>query len=416
MEQQELIAQLETVGHDKDRAAELVRRLAEPGAAAAPGLAAALGSVKRDTMWRLIEALRQIGPPAFDAVVARYTRAERPPDWSQLRFALHRFDERCLPQYTAALDHPWPEIRRHALIGLQNLGPRASSAVRAVLPLLAHKNSYMRYSAGQTLLKIGQDAAPELRAVRRDGPPALRRPALRALALVGGEAALEERDLRVLERLVRMKVADDVPSSLGAHRWLAVPGDAYERLFDIIGLHDRRPCTLAMGRSAMADDMAVVRDAEGKEQVVYRVFVTPELDGWRLVYADTPLGDMDWDIEELLDELSAACGEAQFFYEDGHSGTMVWAVSEDGVPRRAYWRHSDPEWQGEPLAWEEGVDADAEDLDGQPSDEDSVSRAAPELSLDPELVGDRTRMRGHGWLAVTSPDVGHGPFTGILEI
>ncbi|MBO8190541.1 hypothetical protein ITI46_02265 [Streptomyces oryzae] len=41
----------------------------------------------RQTMWRLIEALRQIGLPAFDAVVARRTRAERVPDWSQLRCA-----------------------------------------------------------------------------------------------------------------------------------------------------------------------------------------------------------------------------------------------------------------------------------------------------------------------------------------
>ncbi|QNE76744.1 hypothetical protein F0344_20845 [Streptomyces finlayi] len=50
------------------------------------------------------------------------------------------------------------------------------------------------------------------------------------------------------------------------------------------------------------------------------------------------------------------------------------------------------------------------------SQECDVEGAAPALSLFPGDVGEETRVRGHGWLAVTRPGIGHGPFTGALRI
>lgn len=38
------------------------------------------------------------------------------------------------------------------------------------------------------------------------------------------------------------------------------------------------------------------------------------------------------------------------------------------------------------------------------------------MSVDPETIDESTPMRGHGWLAVTAPGVGNGPFRGALEI
>ncbi|MFI6650451.1 HEAT repeat domain-containing protein [Streptomyces sp. NPDC050529] len=417
MDQDELIAELERAGQDKELTARVVRLLAEPGAAAAPGLVAALGTVSRQAMWGLRDALRLIGPAAFDAAVAARARAEKVPDWWELGHVLRGFDERCFPQYVVALSHPMKEIRQQALWGLQNLGESATAAVVDVIPFLDDADRYTRYQAEKAIRAIGRQAGPMLRGIRREGPAHLRGNALNALALIGGEAEIDERDRRALERLVRIKTTQDVPESLPEHRWLAVPGATYEGLFTAIGLHDRRPCTISMGLAAMEDDVALVAGSDGKKRPVYRVFVTPELDGWRLVYADTPLGEMHWDFDDLLHRISAACGQAQYFFQDDHSDSMVWALAVDGEVRRRYWRYEEPEWQGEPLAWEEPLGADP-DFDPEPNatQASSVDCAARRLSLDPTGVGEHTAMRGHGWLAVTEEGVGHGPFTGALRI
>ncbi|MFJ2090979.1 HEAT repeat domain-containing protein [Streptomyces sp. NPDC087901] len=421
MDQGELIAELERAGRDKELTARAVRRLAEPGAAAAPGLVAALGTVSRQAMWGLRDSLRLIGPAAFDAAVAARARAEKVPDWWELGHVLRGFDERCFPQYVAALSHPMKEIRRQALWGLQNLGDSATAAVVDVIPFLDDADRYTRYQAEKTIRAIGRQSGPVLRGIRREGPAYLRRHALSALSLIGGEAEIDERDRRALERLVRIKVAEDIPESLPEHRWLAVPGATYEGLFAAVGLHDRRPCTVSMGQAAMEDDVALVAGPDGVERAVYRVFVTPELDGWRLVYADTPLGEMHWDVDDLLRRISAACGQAQYFFQDDHSDSMVWALAVDGEVRRSYWRYGEPEWRGVPLDWEQPLGADPDfdpDDDHEPNatQASSVDSAARELSLDPTGVGEQTPMRGHGWLAVTEEGVGHGPFTGALRI
>ncbi len=372
-------------------------------------------------MWGLRDALRLIGPAAFDAAVAARARAEKVPDWWELGHVLRGFDERCFPQYVAALSHPMKEIRQQALWGLQNLGESAASAVVDVIPFLDDADRYTRYQAEKTIRAIGGQAGPVLRGIRREGPAHLRRHALNALALIGGEAEIDERDRRALERLVRIKTAQDIPESLPEHRWLAVPGETYEGLFAAMGLHDRRPCTISMGLAAMEDDVALVAGPDGTKRPVYRVFVTPELDGWRLVYADTPLWEMHWDVDGLLGRVSAACGQAQFFFQDDHSDSMVWALAVDGVVRRRYWRYGEPEWLGEPLDWEDPLGADPDfdpDDDHEPNatQASSVDRAARKLSLDPTGVGEHTPTRGHGWLAVTEEGVGHGPFTGALRI
>ncbi|MEV0747669.1 hypothetical protein OG345_17805 [Streptomyces sp. NBC_01220] len=42
--------------------------------------------------------------------------------------------------------------------------------------------------------------------------------------------------------------------------------------------------------------------------------------------------------------------------------------------------------------------------------------AAQSLSVEPTEVGSTTTLRGHGWLAITRPGVGHGAFTGVVRI
>lgn len=421
MDQAALIAELEQAGRDAEATADIVRRLAEPGADAAPGLVAALGTVSRSAMWSLRDALHLIGPAGFDAAVESRARAEEVPDWWELGHVLRGFDERCIPQYTAALSHPMNEIRRQVLWGLQNLGEAAAGTLTDVIPFLNDRDSYMRHQAEKTVRAIGANAGPALRGIRRDGPVHLRRHALTALALVGGTDRFDRRDRQALERLARIKADQDTPESLPDHCWLAVPGAQYEGLFDAMGLHDRVPSTISMGLSALENDTTVVTDPDGTKHTAFRVFVTPELDGWRLIYADTPLGEMTWDVDDLLDRLSAVCGQAQFFCQDVHSDSMIWSVAVDGAPRRRYWRYEVPEWRGEPMDWEGPLTADPaydpEDAyEPNATLESDVNSAAHSLSVDPTEVGSTTTLRGHGWLAITRPGVGHGAFTGVVRI
>lgn len=421
MDQDALIAELQRATKDREPVDAIVRRLAEPGADAAPGLVAAVGTVSPSALWGLRDALRLIGPPAFDVAVAARTRADEVPDWWELGHVLRGFDERCVPQYRAALTHPVKDVRHQALGGLANLGEAAAVALTDVIPFLDAPDSSTRYTAAQTVRAIGEGSGPVLAGIRRNGPARLRRHALTALAVIGEADLLDERDRRALQRLIRVKAAQDIPEALPDHQWIAVPGATYEGLFEAIGLHDRIPCTLSMGLSAAENDSVDFTDPDGTRHTAYRVFVTPELDGWRLVYANTPLSPAVWKYTDVIERISAACGQAQFFAQDEHSDSMIWAVALDGVLRRRYWRNESPEWVGEPMDWETPLTDDpdydpAEEYAPNATTETDTNGAAWALSLVPEDIDDDTTLRGHGWLAISRAGVGHTAFAGALRI
>ncbi|MFD0526866.1 hypothetical protein ACFQ1I_05680 [Kitasatospora arboriphila] len=175
----------------------------------------------------------------------------------------------------ARLEDPSPEVRDAALAALRGLGTAALPALAAVLPFLGERRE--EYSACRVLEAIGPAAVPELLAVRADGPAAAPH-ALHALAHLGGCAGLSARDRAALERLVRVKLLDDLlPDEMWDFHWVAVPGGSYEAAFEALGLHDRTPATLAMGLSGRVYDEAVVARPDGTDLTVHRVFVTPEI-------------------------------------------------------------------------------------------------------------------------------------------
>ncbi|MEU8848016.1 hypothetical protein AB0C70_17595 [Streptomyces sp. NPDC048564] len=226
---------------------------------------------------------------------------------------------------------------------------------------------------------------------------------LRALLDTGLMDRLDARDKRVLERRADLAGADEEAAPVDPRGWwYAVPADAYEGVFEVLGLHDRFPCTLAEG--ADVEDMRHRRGA-------MPVFITPELDGWRLVFGnlDSVVG-VDWDDwMGTVERLSARCGRAQMFFTDGAGGSDVWVVAERGRIRRRYAAESDPEWIGAPLPWEE-PGTDGQDLDGDGPNVEGTAGAAEAcgaLSVDPAEIGTGTRVRGHGWLALSAPGVGH---------
>ncbi|AUY52471.1 hypothetical protein [Streptomyces sp. CB01881] len=222
-------------------------------------------------------------------------------------------------------------------------------------------------------------------------------------------------DRTALEEDARLAFADERPGALPDHWWLAVPGATYEAAFEVLGLHDRIPVTVHYGLASQEYDEKYTPEA------VHRVFITPEYAGWRLIYAETPLRETTWWPHEVIERLSAACGQAQVYYQDPFADSVIWATAEHGTVRRGYWRDSAPEWTGDPLPWEEVLavaesedEEDYEDVYPEPnaSEVHGIGQAAAHLSVNPATVTADTPARGHGWLALTAPGAGHDGFGG----
>lgn len=216
---------------------------------------------------------------------------------------------------------------------------------------------------------------------------------------------LGERGRRLLARRALLKSVGEQPvHGLPTAWWFAVPGESHEGLFEALDLYDRIPVTLREGVD--------VADLPSRPGAV-RVFVTPELDGWRLIYGGLQsVVGYSWDgMMGAVQRLSLRCGEAQMFLEDIAGGADIWVVAEKGHIRRRYARESDPEWVGEPLAWEtravddEDFDPDFDEAEPNEGTESAMS-ACEYLSVHPGIDAD-TRICGHGWLALSAPNVGH---------
>lgn len=226
------------------------------------------------------------------------------------------------------------------------------------------------------------------------------------LLRAGFTGRLGERDRKLLARRALLKAAgENPPFHLPTCWWYVVPAESYEGLFAALDLHDRVPVTFREGLDVA--DLPARPNADP-------VFITPEIDGWRLIFGnlDSVIGPGWDDMTGAVERLSAHCGQAQMFYEDFAGGADIWMVAEAGHIRRRYAQESTPEWVGEPLPWEtlavDDEDFDPEFDEAEPDEGTAGAMEACEyLSVHPRPVDDDAEIRGHGWLAMSAPQVGH---------
>ncbi|MGG2461018.1 hypothetical protein ACO0M4_14555 [Streptomyces sp. RGM 3693] len=313
------------------------------------------------------------------------------------------------------------EDRAAARDALTALG---APVVKHLLPLLRNEETPGNTAAESCLESLGHAAIAPLREVRAQGPGSLRKAALRMLAVLGGGDALSEADRAAVERLVRIKLPDEQPGDLPTGRWVALPKAEVADIVRALDLHDVRPVTTAMGISAAVENENSLDypGEAGSARTAYRVFITPEFDGWRLLYGTEYLNDHWWNV---VSRLSRHCGEAHFYAVDDYDGAWVWWISENGQDRRGYRTYGDPEWVGEPMEFERDLMPD-EDADEDADEYDDAAEEYAEGVRDPEEVASLISVQptvvevldkvGHGWLAVTDPEVGHGRFRGALHI
>ncbi|MFD7529777.1 hypothetical protein ACFV8E_19615 [Streptomyces sp. NPDC059849] len=413
--------------NDDARVEAAAAQLAAQADSVVPELLRGVAGVNRTTgLQPVMRALQHIGPPAFDSVLAAW-RGKEVTDWQAGRF-LGVFDERSADQYAALAADPDRGSSSNGFHGLVRLRVDSEAGLMALVGCFA-RGSLVPYKASDYARLLHDSFRPRLRSLRRDpaASPKIRRGAMAALVAGGGGDALDDRDRAAIERLIRVKILDEevptLPSAILSGWWMAVPGASYEGVFEALGLHDRRPVTVAAGVEAAESRGIQVPGQDDADRSVGRAFITPELDGWRLVFGpfDELVGD-PWDgMIETVERVSLHCGQAQFYFLDDAGGSDVWIVAENGRVIRQYAAESSPEWEGDPLPWEtlavDDPEFDPEFDEAPPNAGTAGARSAcGYLSVDPDEVGPDTVVRGHGWLALTAPDVGHGAFPGTLPI
>ncbi|MER6424196.1 hypothetical protein [Streptomyces sp. NPDC001137] len=307
--------------------------------------------------------------------------------------------------------------RRLVALGVQ--------AVDSLLPYVGEDGpSRLKWGAESVLQGLGDQVLPHLRKIRLQGPGRLRSNALKILVDLGGGEYLDQGDRSAVERLVRIKLTDErpvrVPSEAG--RWLAFPADQLDAAVSALGLHDLRAVTTVMGVAAatFAKDHIEFETAEGHRVTPYRVFITPEFNGWRLLFGNTFLDELGG--ARLAEKVSEQSGEAHFYAIDTYHNANLWWIARDGHVVRGHSTYGEPEWVGDPLPFEieymEGEDDPfmapyfVEKYAEGVTDSDVVADA---LSVTPGPMPEST-THGHGWLATTHPDVPNSRFKGALPI
>ncbi|WP_433473776.1 HEAT repeat domain-containing protein [Spirillospora sp. CA-142024] len=387
--------------------------------------------------------LRRIGRPALDPLIEAMATAPTPEVARRCGWAHSGLEIDDLSTFVPGLSHPSPKVRDNTAYVLQLKGTAALPYVPGLIALLDDPDADVRRRVIWALQEIGPDVVPLLHDVRRSGAGRLRRPALEALAAIGGPSALEDRDRALVRRLIRVKLATETPESMHlCGTWYAVPTGDQPAVMDAFGLSDPETVTMRLGASAWNHDHHAW---SGEHRSCRRVYVTPRLDGWTLVFGE-PFDSHDDELDPAAvqghcRELSRRFGAAHWYGASCGDSWTAWCVAEKGEIAR-YYDIEDPDDQiGSHAAEDDHVlphidafpdgafdgvdynDSDAflarylqvkKDL-GIPDNAHATTVAA-RASVDPAALGPATDVQGHGVLALTPCGREHGHPRGALDI
>ncbi|WP_233594733.1 hypothetical protein [Amycolatopsis sp. WAC 04169] len=312
------------------------------------------------------------------------------------------------------------------------------------------------YISPWDLQDAGPEDFPELHEIRRTGDQAQRNAARALLFALGGPEALGEYDLALVRRLIQGKLADDVPVAMQACEfWYAIPTADQAAVLDAFGLSDPEPVTMSLGTEIWHQ-----RHFGPGHQRCARVYVSPALDGWTLVFGgpseDAHPADVtdesSWSSEprehyqamlanekvwrrvvrDRCAELSRKFGEAHHYYRSHGDSMTSWCVAGNGSLVRFYDNAAPEESVGAlpaendyllphedaplPEGWADDIQHTEDPLDWQREfvrryrrlkteigfpdhcDADTIAEA---VSVHPGKIGPHTRVEGHGVIALT---------------
>ncbi len=327
----------ELVATDRAAIAELVSALHRPGSATERAAIA--------------EALRRIGPSAYRALIEELATAENAEAVESWCSALGIASDDDVARYAREICGDDPDDRATVAHCIGYLCK--TEQAQLLVPLLADPVSEVRRKAIEAFGRLGRETIPLLRRVRRSSLPE-RRGALAALAQLGWDTP-EPRDLAILARFMRRKIAADAPTPFIPYgEWYAVETTDHASVLEVLGLSDAVPVPWSMGTSISQPPSGLLQHAAYPDHwYCAQVYVSPALDGWIFVFgepvtdpelshhdrAGTFDGDDDLDNDQNdSDEddevhrqrqsrcaaLSERFGSARWFGQDFESGCGDW--------------------------------------------------------------------------------------------
>ncbi|WP_020474960.1 hypothetical protein [Zavarzinella formosa] len=213
-------------------------------------------------------------------------------------------------------------------------------------------------------------------------------------------------------------MTDNSPIGFYDLSWLAVRGASPQAIIDALELSDPTSATWRQGINATAGDFW---DFDARpDSFLSRVFITPEVGGWRLavggwlggVNRDQPGSD----VAEYCRRLSREFGETHAFTTQGRMDWYGWCLARNGVVCRHFL------W-ADRLLLDEGFSTPAEEEARKAGSDGRVSRfpsekvvmaIAGECSINPIHL-ESMRSAGAGCLAVTAWGRRHGVPTRSLD-
>ncbi|MFI6289601.1 HEAT repeat domain-containing protein [Streptomyces sp. NPDC051018] len=404
------------------------------------------------------DILRRIGEPALLPLVQAAVAADSPEVARRAGWTLGRLKVPNHAVYVPLLEHPHPAVRSDALFAFQTQGEAAARFVDKLIPRLGDPEHDVRQRAVWTFEAIGPAAVPSLQQARRRPArgPRVRAGALEALAAVGGPAAVEPGDRNAWDRLTRIKLLTEVPEGMRlCGSWYAVPTADQDAVLDAFDLARPQPVTLRTGAAAWNHDHHNGYRTRPHTSCS-RVFVSPPLDGWTLVFGDSSQNThrivdtdernrlLDQVVRERCTGLSRRFGSAQWYGTSCGDDWTAWCIAEDGEVVRHYDAYNaeedgddgpgHPAESGYLLPHQDGFPDDA--FNGVSTTDSDALRArylqvkeelqipdtcdatdiAARLSVDPGTLGAHTRTTGCGVLALTECGREHGHPAGALPV
>ncbi len=359
--------------------------------------------------------LRQIGPPAFGALL-ELIACDLSPELTGrgcLALGIAPSDE-VIPYAQELVSEDAKERGELAwIIGYR----RRLEYAPLLIVLLSDPAEPVRAKAVAALGRLGPSVVPLLRRVRRGPELTARRGALAAMAEIGWDT-FDSADQTVLRRLIRLTHAREVPTPFTVQgEWYAVRTTDQAAVLAAFGLAQPVPATLAMGRDGRVWDGVGYPGDRGYEDHAgcARMYVSPVLDSWTLVFgvpvveqelpahdrkvaalladstaedeAGTPAADTDSAEhaarQAFCAELSHRFGAAQWYanvQDGGCSHWWGWCFAEDGAVVQYF---------------------SSDQRTGMP-DVATPFEIADRVSVSPTSLGPHTRVAGHGVLALTA--------------
>lgn len=335
-------------------------------------------------------------------------------DRARVLYAIGRLDVPDRDVFLPYLAHADAAVREGGLKGFEDHREAALAHKEAIAHLLSDPVKNVRIGAYNALGSGGREILEFVRRARRTAPSPLARGLLREMLLeMVGFQGMDARDQAAIRRFIDVRAVGEQPEPMHlCGTWTAIPTTDQGAVLDALDLSDPMPVTMRLGAGAWNRD----HHDWYEHNDCRRTYVSPALDGWTLVFGNSPQVAHSSGDDEFRDalcaeaeRLSARFGEAHWYGTSCGDGWSAWCIAREGKIVRVF----------------DNFDESDDDEPDESDDTDEFDEAeggfystevAARFSINPEKLGPHTRVLGRGVIALTSCGRERGAPVGALIV